>query len=189
MSYLKQHYHRLETSELLKLQASELTDEARVVLEEELRSREGTEDAVDSPTRLRAPDHVVDLSAIAPLWRRVAAAVIDYWGTLAVLMVVNFAAYMNLPKAVSDPFGYASLLLWFGYIVFKDAMARQSFGKRMLGLQVIDFKDGVPCSAPQSIARNLLHHLGVIDWAFAIGTHGRRLGDHVAGTYVVRAPA
>jgi uncharacterized RDD family membrane protein YckC len=187
MSYIKQHYKRLETDELLKLQASELTDEARLILEEELRSREGTEDAVDSPTRRQSPEHPVVLSSLAPLWRRFVAAVIDHGVPVALVMVVNYAAFRLISTQAADLIGYVSVAAWFAYLLFKDGLSNQSVGKRLLGIRVIDFKSGERCSLPQSLVRNLFHNFGIFDWVFVLGKHGRRLGDHVAGTYVTMA--
>lgn len=68
MEYLRLHYSRLETDELLRLRATELTDDARECLDAELRSRDGTEDAIDSSSRRKEEDVVsVAHSDLAPL--------------------------------------------------------------------------------------------------------------------------
>lgn len=188
--YLKQHYGRLETDELLKLRETELTGAAKTILEAELKSREGTEDAIESANRRQGSAQQsgsLDESSLAPLWRRFVAGALDYCGVIALLMAINFPMYALATKAFSDLVGYASILLLFVYIFFKDGMAGQSFGKRLLKIKVLERNSGEPCSLPRSLLRNAFVGLGFVDWIFALGKESRRLGDHVAGTYVVKA--
>jgi uncharacterized RDD family membrane protein YckC len=90
------------------------------------------------------------------------------------------------------------------YWLFRDAFGGRSIGKRLTGTQVVRV-DGRPIGAGQSVVRNLLYLpmlllaipvLGDLAWgivaAFAILDDvlvlagRRRLGDHLAGTVVVR---
>jgi uncharacterized RDD family membrane protein YckC len=73
------------------------------------------------------------------------------------------------------------------YYFFCDGFTGgQSFGKRMLGLHVIDARTETPCSFGQSFLRNLLLAiLGPIDWIFIFGERHQRLGDMAAGTVVI----
>ena len=160
-------------------------EEARALLEAELSSRDGTEDAVDSHTRRHFVSQALDPSAAAPLWKRFVAGTFDYGGTLTLLTGVNFLLFVTVSARIADLIGYASILAWIVYILFKDAMPKYGFGKRLMGIRVIQVADGEPCSAPQSLLRNLFLSIWLVDWAFALGTHGRRLGDRAAGTYVV----
>jgi uncharacterized RDD family membrane protein YckC len=73
------------------------------------------------------------------------------------------------------------------YYFFADGFSGgQSFGKRALGMHVIDAKTGAPCSYGQSFLRNLLLAiLGPIDWIFIFGERHQRLADMAAGTVVI----
>jgi uncharacterized RDD family membrane protein YckC len=87
--------------------------------------------------------------------------------------------------------GVASLLgafLWsFCYYLFADGLRDgQSFGKRYVGMRVVDARSGVPCTFGQSFVRNLLlAFLGPLDWIFIFGEQHQRLGDKAAGTIVI----
>lgn len=73
------------------------------------------------------------------------------------------------------------------YYFFADGLHNgQSYGKRWLGMQVIDATTRQPCTFTQSFVRNLiLALLGPIDWVFIFGERRQRLGDKAAGTIVV----
>lgn len=80
--------------------------------------------------------------------------------------------------------------LWtLGYLLLADGMeGGQSFGKRLLGMRVVDAKTGKPCSFGRSLLRNFtLTLLGPIDWVFIFGQRRQRLGDKLAGTVVIAA--
>jgi hypothetical protein len=66
-----------------------------------------------------------------------------------------------------------------GHYFFDDAMkGGQSFGKRALDMPVVHAGTGVPCTAGQSLVRNvLLYLLGPIDWVFIFGERRQRLGE------------
>lgn len=71
------------------------------------------------------------------------------------------------------------------YNVFKDFSDGRSFGKRIAGLQVFDFRSKQPASALQTLARNLTLVLFPIECLFVLARQdGRRIGDFIAGTYV-----
>lgn len=78
-------------------------------------------------------------------------------------------------------------LLAIAYYLFADALPDgQSFGKRWLGMAVLDAESGAPCKPWQSFVRNvLLYILRPIDWVFIFGARHQRLGDKAAGTVVV----
>lgn len=79
-------------------------------------------------------------------------------------------------------------VLWsmFYFLLADGFPGGQSFGKRWIGMYVIDEKTGAPCSFGASFVRNFfLAALGPIDWIFIFGEKHQRLGDKVAGTIVV----
>ncbi|HST60782.1 MAG TPA: RDD family protein [Longimicrobium sp.] len=83
------------------------------------------------------------------------------------------------------------LLFSLVYYFFADSLpGGQSFGKRLMGVAVVDKHTHAPCSPGQSFVRNLLLAvLGIIDWVFIFGDERQRLGDMLAGTIVVQAAA
>lgn len=184
--YLKLHYGRLNTEELLRLQSTELSEGARAALENELRSRSDVREATEatSASVARAASVFAE-ELLAPIWRRVLAAVVDYGGAALVLLAINFPAYVFMPKAASDFLGSVSLLMMFSYFFFKDGVGGRSVGKRILEIKVVETSSGEPCSLPRSLIRNAFHALAPIDWIFMGGRRGQRLGDMVAGTNVL----
>ncbi|MFX0207154.1 MAG: RDD family protein, partial [Candidatus Hodarchaeota archaeon] len=84
---------------------------------------------------------------------------------------------------------YAICLGWL-YQAGKDYIREgQSFGKGLMGLRVIDYNTGMPATVYQSFIRNCL--CGCVDascccLAVMIDEDGRRIGDHVAGTVVIK---
>ncbi|KQW60314.1 RDD family protein [Variovorax sp. Root411] len=130
-AYLRQHYDRLETDELIRLRSTELTPEAKVVLEAELASRD-VQHSFSTVAASASALLPLDQSSLAPLWRRFAAAALDYVGLFVVLFGVNFPTYLYTPKNFSDLVGYASIAVALAYLFFKDGLNGQSFGKRLL---------------------------------------------------------
>jgi uncharacterized RDD family membrane protein YckC len=91
----------------------------------------------------------------------------------------------------SGALGIASMLgaaLWsMAYYLFADGLRDgQSYGKRYVGMRVIDARSGASCTFGQSFVRNLLlAFLGPLDWIFIFGEQHQRLGDKAAGTVVI----
>ena len=104
---------------------------------------------------------------VAPLL--VGLFLIDVAGLLALLLMLG---------------GYVWLVF---YIFFADGFpGGQSFGKKWMGMRVVDSRTGKPCSFWQSFIRNLLlAFLGPIDWLFIFGAKHQRLGDKAAHTFVL----
>lgn len=184
--YLRQHYDRLETNELIRLRSTDLTPEAKVVLEAELASRSLEHPSFAAPASASAPRPLAP-PVLAPLRRRFAATALDYVGLFVVLFGVNFPMYLYTPKSFSDLIGNASIAVAMVYFFFKDGLNGQSLGKRLLKIKVLDRSTGEPCRLSRSLIRNLFNGLGLIDWLFALGHEKRRLGDYAAETYVVNA--
>jgi uncharacterized RDD family membrane protein YckC len=85
---------------------------------------------------------------------------------------------------------YFSELLYFG---LWEAVSRgRTVGKHLLGLRVVGM-EGQPLDAKAAMVRNLLRAVDVLPSGYAIGLvtvitsrYGQRLGDHAAGTLVIR---
>lgn len=85
----------------------------------------------------------------------------------------------------------AAIALGVAYVLFADGLrCGQSFGKRLLGISVINADTGHACSFGESFLRNLLLTvLGWIDWIFILGRRRQRLGDRAARTIVIKGIA
>lgn len=117
-------------------------------------------------------------------------------------LAIRFAilAALSIPLALLKEFGtglYLALmfLVYWAYPIVCEALWGRTPGKRALGLRVLA-RDGAPVGWMAAITRNLLRTVDMLPFAYALGllsslfdTHGRRLGDLVAGTVVVHAPA
>ncbi len=87
-------------------------------------------------------------------------------------------------------------LIYEGYFAFFEAVWNgQTPGKRLAGLRVIK-DDGRPIAVYDAVARNLLRIVDQLPGIYAVGIvvmlfsrQSKRLGDHVAGTVVVRERA
>jgi uncharacterized RDD family membrane protein YckC len=135
------------------------------------------------------------------LARRALAYTIDASITIAVLMTTMVALLVGViispsPEELSPAAAIlvgASFVvafpLGFLYFLLRDGLRRGSLGKRICGLRVVDARTGQPCRPVQSVVRNLiLLAVGAFDlFVPLVREDGRRIGDTVAGTKVVRA--
>jgi len=134
------------------------------------------------------------------LVRRVIAYSIDATLTCGVLMSTLAAILLGViispePDQLSIPAAVmiaASFLvavpLGFGFFLLRDGLLGGSPGKHVCGLRVVDVRTGAPCRPLQSLVRNLLLlAVGTFDLLVPFfRSDGRRIGDTVAGTLVVR---
>jgi uncharacterized RDD family membrane protein YckC len=76
------------------------------------------------------------------------------------------------------------------YLLFADGLGKgQSYGKRMVGIAVVNRRTLEYCTFGQSFFRNIsLVFLGWLDWIFIVGKDRQRLGDMVARTIVIKQP-
>jgi len=98
---------------------------------------------------------------------------------LVALLVIRFlhaGGFLLVPAGLWSAF----------YYLFADGFpGGQSFGKRWIGMYVVDEKSGEPCTWGDSLVRNFFGMFGPLDWIFIFGEKHQRLGDKVAGTIVV----
>ncbi len=153
--------------------------------------------------RIVTPEAVeLDLDA-AGLASRFLAAVIDVVAIIAVLWAVLTVAglFSSLGSAFdtgSDALAavlvavgtFAVLVVW--PVTWEVATKGRSLGKMALGLRVVTV-DGAPIKVRHAIVRSLVFlfevvfTFGVVAVAVALGSRRfRRLGDHLAGTVVIR---
>ena len=101
----------------------------------------------------------------------------------ALLMLLPFILLLIVAQ-------YFSELLYFGV---SEAVSRgRTLGKYLVGLRVVGM-EGQPLDARSAMVRNLLRAVDVLPSGYAIGLitlltsrYGQRLGDHAAGTLVIR---
>jgi uncharacterized RDD family membrane protein YckC len=106
---------------------------------------------------------------------------------VAILLVVVAALLSNLSVKIGEVLGTFGVSAALFYILCADGLeGGQSYGKRIMGICVVDAKSGRPCTFIKSFLRNIsLAFLGLIDWAFIFSEKRQRLGDMLAGTIVV----
>lgn len=154
----------------------------------------------------------------APLWSRFLASVLDsiiagivpFVGAIILITagVTNSYSYdwyySDFPRYNGVSYGWFILgmilviggIIWgLVYSFIKDGLGRgQSYGKRTVGLMVVDIRDNTPCGMGKSALRNLIMTaLGMIPYfgwliepiMVLANDKGRRLGDLAANTQVV----
>ncbi|HEY9427756.1 MAG TPA: stage II sporulation protein M [Gemmatimonadaceae bacterium] len=162
---------------------------------------------------IETPEQVVVSYTIAGIGARSAAALIDY-ATIGVAIVVLWVLLIMLARAISPGADQtadttaaqssgawaASLVVlttfalqWGYYVLFEALWDGQTPGKRRLGIRVVQdggYSVSFAASAVRNIARvvdmqpGLLYSVGIVS---AVSSRsGKRLGDMMAGTIVVR---
>ena len=135
---------------------------------------------------------MIELPYASRLARLVDQVVDGFVCSTPIMLAALFAGVTGLHETTTG--GIISVILfvvaiaWAAfYYFFADGFTGgQSYGKRMLGMHVIDAKARTPCSFGQSFVRNLvLALLGPIDAVFILGERHQRLGDMAAGTVVI----
>jgi uncharacterized RDD family membrane protein YckC len=188
---LRETYQGKETEELVELGGkTTLTDTAYEVLEEILVSRGVNIDSIRSLRTKNAEheklqDEALDLLASIP--RRLLAKLIDTWGILLLIAILAMPLSSVSPELVKQV-DVVLVVVWLAYFFFKDGLAGQSLGKRMMKIRVVNHDTNKPCTFGQSFWRNLAG-IFVFDWLFALGKKRMRLGDMIANTQVVNVNA
>lgn len=165
---------------------------------------------LDQIVDVETPEQVVFTYTVAGIGSRAAAALIDYGLIVGVslllvavyvFLVPSFMHVANASLLIRRAGGWAAAVLllllfveqWGYYVLFEAFADGQTPGKRWLGLRVV--QDGgysitFAASAARNVARVLdqqpvlLYIVGLV--AVAVSKTGKRLGDHLAGTLVVR---
>ena len=157
-----------------------------------------------------SPESVAFSYDLAGLGSRFAALLVDslVQGVLlfAVLGVASGSVYIDLAiylpgraRAMGiTPWVWAALILvtfailWGYFVFFELVWHGQTPGKRLFGLRVVR-AGGYPVDLPASAVRNLVRYVDALPGSYSVGVAAmllsrqwRRLGDHAAGTLVVR---
>lgn len=115
-------------------------------------------------------------------FRRFIAFVIDAF--MAVMLLIPICVCIVLLDKGSG-ISMVVYSVW-GVLFCKDCFGGRSFGKRIMGYQVIDRKSRKIANPLKCVLRNLFYILGLIDIVFMFSkSKGRRLGDFATDTEVV----
>lgn len=151
---------------------------------------------------VETPDHVVLRYDLAGAGNRGFAAMLD---VLIASLIVAGSIFLwalvieLLPAGARRPLEGVLLLLaalsgWSYFVLLEWLWNGQTVGKRLAGLRVIA-PDGSPASFTAVLVRNVVRIADFVPAFYGLGVlvimlspRSQRLGDLVAGTFVVRAP-
>lgn len=163
---------------------------------------------LDRRVQIETPEQTVLSYTVAGVGSRAAAALVDHLIIFGV--VLTMLAFGGLSASALSSFGLGKhqtaggwaialaylaifVLMWFYFVVFEAVWDGQTPGKRWLGIRVVQ-DGGYSVSIGASAARNVMRILdmqpafiygpGLI--SMAVSKSGKRLGDIVAGTFVVQ---
>lgn len=165
---------------------------------------------MDERVHISTPDHVSLEFELAGAGSRFSAYLIDFVFNVLLIIAVVLAAYLTggwiALRAFAGSAGASagSSWLWaivvlmiflinWGYYVFFEGLGKGSTpGKKRMGIRVIR-QDGLPIGLREAALRNLVRAADILPPpSYILGglvmhfdRYGRRLGDMVAGTYVV----
>ena len=164
---------------------------------------------MEERVHISTPDHVSLEFELAGPGSRFSAYVIDFIFNVLLIIAIVLTAYLtgalvalrslaNISAGASDSWIWALVVLivflinW-GYYVFFEGVGKGSTpGKKRMGIRVIR-QDGLPIGLREAALRNLVRAADMLPPpSYILGglvmhfdPQGRRLGDMVAGTYVV----
>jgi uncharacterized membrane protein SpoIIM required for sporulation/uncharacterized RDD family membrane protein YckC len=164
-------------------------------------------ESLERRVEIETPEQTILSYTVAGVGSRTAAALVDLViivvGQLAIFLVLIelgavFSKGSTTAQKLSSAWATAAgvllsfILIWGYYVFFEAVWDGQTPGKRMLGIRVVQ-DGGYSVSFGASAARNLMRFIdmqpGVIYAvglvSMAISKSGKRLGDIVAGTFVV----
>ena len=166
-----------------------------------------TTESLERRVEIETPEQTILSYTVAGIGSRTAAAVIDLSiiaaGEISIYLLIlelstlfggHASAAQKLSSGWAAALGILSslALLWGYYVVFEGLWDGQTPGKRMLAIRVVQ-DGGYSVSFGASAVRNLLrfvdmqpgilYAVGLV--SVTISKSGKRLGDFVAGTFVV----
>lgn len=130
---------------------------------------------------------------------RLAAMAIDHFVMIFIVMIVAAPGMVvsmireikTMHEADNGPFMYTGWVMYvalFGFSLYfcKDCIQGRSIAKRILKLQVVNNKTGEVAGPIRCFVRNIFCVLWFVEWIVVLVNPGRRIGDLVAGTKVVK---
>jgi uncharacterized RDD family membrane protein YckC len=165
---------------------------------------------MDERVHISTPDHVSLEFELAGAGSRFAAYLIDFVLTMLLIIAVVFAAFLAggwvalraLAGGAGGTIGASwiwaivvlviFLINWGYYLFFEGLRGGSTPGKKRMGIRVIR-QDGLPVGLREAALRNLVRAADILPPpTYILGglvmhfdRRGRRLGDMLAGTYVV----
>lgn len=123
--------------------------------------------------------------SLAAPGERFMARVVDWLVGVGFAITAGTLATLYEP---SIPYSASAGLLAFAiYYFFADGLSsRQSLGKRLFDISVVDAVTSNPCSLRASVLRSVTLLLGPVDSISILGDKRQRWGDQLAGTVVLR---
>lgn len=116
-------------------------------------------------------------------FKRFIAFFIDAFLSISLFCLITALCAIVFKLKIDDVF--KPILIW-GLIYSKDCIGGQSIGKRILGLQIIDEKNGEIASPFKCVLRNFFLILGVLDVIIVFFNPKKKsVGDYVARTRVI----
>ncbi|HET8633212.1 MAG TPA: RDD family protein, partial [Gemmatimonadales bacterium] len=148
---------------------------------------------------VETPEHVALDYEIAGIGSRAAAAFLDQAIVVALVVALSLVFVLTgIGATALGPLAGALMLgvafaIWYGYFIFFEAFRHgQTPGKRWLGLRVVS-ESGHAVTRSGAVLRNLLRIADFLPPPYLGGAllvvlhpRGRRLGDIVGGTVVIR---
>jgi uncharacterized RDD family membrane protein YckC len=143
---------------------------------------------------ITTPEHVVIRLQPAGAGSRFLAVMIDSLITVGASGLLATLMFGTLPQGVAAAiFVTASFVLtWGWHVYFETRRNGRTPGKRALSLRVVDAR-GLPLTVYQSMVRNVARAVDFLPLFYGVGaaatlvnSSGRRLGDVIADTLVVR---
>jgi uncharacterized RDD family membrane protein YckC len=141
----------------------------------------------------------VDLElTLAGVGSRFASALIDY--VIQLLILIALALILGVGIGLNSESGYsaaawivAAFILFISYdVAFEVLASGRTPGKRLNGLRVVR-ENGAPITFTASAVRNVMRLIDILPGTYLVGicsilvsSQNQRLGDHAAGTLVVR---
>ena len=162
--------------------------------------------ALDQRVEIETPEQVIVSYEVAGVGSRAAAALIDYAicaASLVALFVLGslatrpfrgaFGRELTAPWIIALLIAAQFALVWGYYVLFEGLRDGQTPGKRRMGLRVVQ-DGGYSVTFGVSTVRNIVRALDMQPGVFyvvgmvsaALSSRGKRLGDIVAGTIVIR---
>jgi uncharacterized membrane protein SpoIIM required for sporulation/uncharacterized RDD family membrane protein YckC len=162
---------------------------------------------LDESISIITPDHVELDFVLAGIGSRLIALIIDqillYLGILAIVLLMIFAGALSMASGVSEEWSgtlavtvvvFVMFFLNWGYFVLFEALnGGQTPGKKWTGIRVVQ-DSGLPISWREAALRNFVRIADIMPppacfvgaLMILMSKRGKRLGDLLAGTMVIR---
>ena len=116
--------------------------------------------------------------------RRMAAFLVDFYGSVTLAFIVAFLGVLLLP-ALEIYIAMFCVIFAIGYLFCRDwLLSGRSIGKRLCGLSVVDRDTHGPATGRQLLLKNLCYYIFPFD-ALVLVLTGRSIGERISKTTVI----